>query len=61
MAVELKRGLHAVVPKSLDKPTFRVESIEHRLWDNDDESGAYFGDLIIIHVTQISGPEPVET
>jgi hypothetical protein len=43
-----------------DKPTYRVESIEHRLWDNDDESSAYFGDLIIIHVTQISGPEPVE-
>lgn len=44
-----------------NRPTYRVDGIEHRLWDNDDETGAYFGDAIIIHVTQISGPEPEET
>jgi hypothetical protein len=43
-----------------DQPTYRVDSIEHRLWDNNDESNAYYGDLIIIHVTQVSGPEPAE-
>lgn len=43
-----------------DQPTYRVERIEHRLWDNDDETNAYYGDLIIIHVTQVSGPEPEE-
>ena len=43
-----------------DQPTYRVDSIEHRLWDNDDESNAYYGDLIIIHVTQVSGPETEE-
>jgi hypothetical protein len=44
-----------------DQPTYRVETIEHRLWHNEDESDAYYGDLIIIHVTQVSGPEPEDT